>query len=96
MKNFLLALLATVLAGAIYATPAVKKSCFEVEGMTCAACPLTVKTAVKKLEGIQKVTASLEDRSAVVEFDSDKTTTDAIKNMIDSVGYKAKIMECKI
>jgi len=69
--------------------------CFEVQGMTCSTCPLTVKAAVKKLKGIAEVKASLQDKSTVVDFDSQKINAAEIKNAIDSVGYKAIPKECK-
>ena len=68
--------------------------CFEVQGMTCATCPLTVKAAVKKLKGIREVTASLQKNNAVVDFDSQKVNATEIKNAIDGVGYKAIPQVC--
>ncbi|MDZ4660128.1 MAG: cation transporter [Pseudomonadota bacterium] len=72
-----------------------EKACFEVQGMTCATCPITVRAAVKKLKGINDIKASLEEKNAVVEFDSQKTNTAQIKKAIDDVGYKAIPQECK-
>ena len=79
----------------IFSSAWAEKACFEVQGMTCATCPLTVKAAVKKLKGINEVTASLEEKNAVVDFDSQKINTIEIKKAIDSVGYKAIAQECK-
>jgi len=72
-----------------------QRACFAVDGMTCAACTVTLKAAVKKLDGIKKVTASVEDKTAVVIFDLSKTNSEAIKNKIDSTGYKATVKQCK-
>ncbi len=72
-----------------------EKACFEVQGMTCATCPLTVKAAVKKLKGIGEVNASLQEKNVVVDFNSQKVNATEIKNAIDSVGYKAIPQECK-
>ena len=69
--------------------------CFDVQGMTCGACSLTLKTAVKKLKGIQEVDASVEKNHALVRFDGNETNTTAIKNAIDNVGYRATPKECK-
>jgi len=69
----------------------VEKACFHVEGMTCAACSLTLKTSVQKLKGIESVEASVEERFAKVVYDPRLTTLDAIKSKIDSVGYKATV-----
>lgn len=84
-----------VLSGFGFLSPAwAEKVCFEVQGMTCATCPLTVKMAVKKLKGVVEVKASLQDKSAVVDFDSQKINAAEIKTAIDSVGYKAIPQEC--
>ncbi|MGE0525604.1 MAG: heavy-metal-associated domain-containing protein [Bdellovibrionales bacterium] len=71
------------------------KACFAVQGMTCATCSLTLKSAVKKLKGITNVDASLERKNATVEFDPEETSAAAIKKAIDDVGYKATVEDCK-
>ena len=76
----------------IYAS---EKACFEVKGMTCATCSLTLKTAVKKLKGIEEVKASVDKGEAAIVFDKKMTSSEQIKQTIDSVGYSAKEMQCK-
>lgn len=71
------------------------KACFEVQGMTCATCPLTVKTAIKKLKGINNVKTSLEEKNAIVDFDVQKINSSEIKKAIENSGYKAVPQECK-
>ncbi len=84
------------LACLMVAAPAwADQACFAVQGMTCTTCSLTVKTAVRKLKGINEVTASLEEKNAVVDFDSQKINTIEIKKAIDGVGYEAIPQECK-
>lgn len=72
----------------------IEKACFNVEGMTCAACSLTLKTAVMKIDGIISVSASPKDHKAVVEFHRDKTNAEAIQNQINNTGYQASVKEC--
>ena len=72
-----------------------EKACFDIQGMTCATCGITLKSAVKKLKGIAEVKASVEKKNAIVQYDKSLTNTDAIKKAIDDVGYKATIQECK-
>lgn len=62
--------------------------------MTCATCSISLKAAVKKLDGIANVEASYDKKNAVVSYDSSKTSAEAIGKKIDSVGYKAKKKEC--
>ena len=40
-----------------------------VPGMTCAACPITVKKAISKVEGVSKTDVNFDKREAVVTFD---------------------------
>ena len=77
-----------------YAGSGEKTACFHVEGMTCATCSLTLKAAVKKLDGISKVEASVENKNAIVDFDPKKTNANSIGKKIDSVGYKSTKREC--
>ncbi len=72
-----------------------EQACYEVQGMTCATCGITVKSAVKKIKGVQEVKASVEKKDAVVQFDSNQTNVDAIKKAINDIGYKATVQECK-
>jgi len=69
-------------------------ACFSVEGMTCAACTVTTKAAIKKLDGIESIDVSLDDKKAEVHFNDSKTNADEIRKKIDSVGYKATQLQC--
>ena len=48
---------------------ATKTVTLSVPGMTCAACPITVKKALSKVAGVEKAEVSFEKREAVVTFD---------------------------
>jgi copper chaperone CopZ len=63
--------------------------------MTCASCSVTLKAALKKLDGVQNVAVSVGDDSASVTFDPGKVTTKDIVAKIDNVGYKAELNQCK-
>lgn len=77
-----------------YADSGTKKACYKVEGMTCRTCSLTLKTAINKLDGIIKVDASVNENSAMVEYNPQKTTIEAIGKKIDSAGYRSQVTEC--
>jgi mercuric ion binding protein len=72
-----------------------ERACYEVQGMTCATCGITLRSAVRKVKGVQEVKASVEKKNAVVQFDSSQTSVNAIKKAIDDVGYTATTQECK-
>lgn len=58
-----------------------------VPGMTCAACPLTVKMALNKVEGVTKAEVSFEELAAVVTFDDTKTSIEALTRATANAGY---------
>ena len=60
----------------------------EVEGMTCAGCEAHVESEVNNLDGIISVKASYENANTIVEFDKTRTDLPAIREAIESTGYK--------
>ncbi|WP_298394143.1 mercury resistance system periplasmic binding protein MerP [uncultured Azonexus sp.] len=62
-----------------------------VPGMTCAACPFTVKKALTKVDGVQKVEVSYERLAAVVTFDDAKTTVQALTKATENAGYPSTV-----
>ena len=86
----LLALAATLSAPAWAATKTVTLS---VPGMTCEACPITVKKALSKVAGVQKAEVSFEKREAVVTFDDAKTNADALTKATENAGYPATVKQ---
>ena len=67
MKKLLSALaLAAVVAPVWAATQTVTLS---VPGMTCSACPFTVKAALNRVDGVSSVDVRYEERDATVTFE---------------------------
>lgn len=64
-----------------------------VPGMSCAACPITVKTALTKVAGVTKVEVSYEKKEAVVTFDDAKTSVAALTEATKNVGYPSTVKE---
>ena len=64
-----------------------------VPGMTCAACPITVKKALTKVDGVQKAEVSYEKREAVVTFDDAKTNADALTKATANAGYPSSVKQ---
>lgn len=58
-----------------------------IEGMMCAHCTGTVEKALKKMEGVQDVVVSLENKSADVTY-SKEISDDEFKNVIVDAGYE--------
>ncbi len=64
---------------------------FDITGMSCSACSAAVERNVKKLEGVNSVEVSLLTNSMTADFDSTKTTEQAIINAVVSAGYGASV-----
>lgn len=62
-----------------------------VAGMTCAACPITIKKALFKVAGVQKAEFSLGKREAIVTFDDTKTSASALAKATENAGYPAAV-----
>jgi mercuric ion binding protein len=83
--NFGVALVLLSLSGAALA--AAKNVTLSVPSMNCSACPLTVKTALQRVDGVQKVAVTYEPKEAVVTFDDAKTTIDKLREATANAGF---------
>lgn len=61
--------------------------------MSCPVCPITVKKALKKVSGVKKVTISLDDKQAVVEYDDTITTPAELSKATTNSGFPSTIAE---
>lgn len=64
-----LALAALAGAAVVPASAGTQTVTLSVPSMTCAACPITVKAALSKVDGVSKTNVKYEQREAVVTFD---------------------------
>ena len=62
-----------------------------VPGMTCAACPITVKKAISRVEGVSKAAVSFDKREAVVTFDDARTNAHALTKATANAGYPSAV-----
>ncbi len=83
-------LIATLIAPAWSATRTVTLS---VPGMNCPACPITVKKALVKVEGVAKVDVSLDKREAVVTFDDTKAAVGQLTRATTEAGFPSAAKE---
>jgi mercuric ion binding protein len=58
-----------------------------VPGMTCPACPITVKKALAQVDGVADVKVTYEPREAVVTFDDTRTSVDELAKATANAGY---------
>lgn len=85
----LILLAATVTAPAWAAT---KTATLSVPGMTCAACPITVKTALSRVTGVEGTRINLDKREAVVTYDDAKTNVAGLTKATTNAGYPSTLV----
>jgi len=64
-----------------------------VEGMTCVTCPLTVKFALKQIDGVTFADSDYETASAIVSFDPSRTNIKELTDATKNAGYPSKFKE---
>jgi mercuric ion binding protein len=66
---------------------------FAVENMTCATCPISVRKAMERVDGVKEVKVDFESNAATVTFDSSMATASDIGNASTDVGFPASVMD---
>ena len=88
MKSIFLAIvLGASLGAALPAMSADQTVSMNVEKMTCALCPLTVRKAMERVDGVQHVEVDYDTKTATVTFDDTKTTVAEVAKASTDVGY---------
>ncbi len=89
MKKLLAAFSLAAVVGPVLAAP--QKVTLSVPGMTCPACPITVKKALSKVEGVSQVDVTFEKREAVVTFDDAKADIQKLTKATEDAGYPSSV-----
>jgi len=84
-SRILLASLLAVLASPAFA--AQQTVTLAVPGMSCAACPITVKKALTRVDGVIRAEVDYDKRQAVVTFDDAKADTAKLTRATADAGY---------
>ena len=64
-----------------------------VPDMTCAACPITVGKSLRRVDGVVSAEVSLEELTAVVTYDPDRTGLAELIEATTNVGYPSTVIE---
>lgn len=64
-----------------------------VPGMTCSSCPITVKHALNKVEGVSGAQVSFATKQATVTFDDKLTDVEALTTATTNAGYPSELKE---
>lgn len=62
-----------------------------VPGMHCAVCPITVRNALAKVNGVSKISVSLDKHEAVVTFDDTKANVQQLTKATGDAGYPSSV-----
>lgn len=60
-----------------------------VDGLTCEGCAWQIRDTLEKVDGIRDVRTTVADKRVVVTYDSDRTSTTAVRQALDEVGYES-------
>ncbi|HMS83780.1 MAG TPA: mercury resistance system periplasmic binding protein MerP [Nitrospira sp.] len=89
--NKLITVIALSVALSAPAWAATKTVTLSVPGMTCASCPITLKKALNKVEGVENIEVNLEKKEALVTYDDAKTTVEALVEATTNAGYPSAV-----
>jgi mercuric ion binding protein len=73
------------------AADVIKTVTLEVQGMNCAACPITVKKALKNVPGVSDVKVNYKSGIAEVNYDPNKTSADELAKAVTTIGYPTTV-----
>jgi mercuric ion binding protein len=88
-KSFLLAAALVALSAPVLA--AQQTVTLGVPGMTCGACPITVKKALSRVPGVTRTEVDFDKKQAVVTFDDAKVKVDQLTRATTDAGYPSSI-----
>ena len=80
-------------AGVAQVLAAQKTATLAVAGMSCEACPITVKKALTKVNGVSRAVVDFDKRLVVVDFDDAKTSVQQLILATSQAGYPSTIRE---
>jgi periplasmic mercuric ion binding protein len=66
---------------------------FDVSGMTCSLCPITVRKALERVPGVLDAKADLATKSAQAKYDPDKVSPEALAKAVSDAGFPTKVKE---
>ena len=63
----------------------------DVQNMSCAMCPVTVKKALQKVPGVANAEVDFDHKTATVKFDPAKTSTASLAKATTDAGYPSTL-----
>jgi mercuric ion binding protein len=62
-----------------------------VEGMTCPVCPITVRTALERVPGVNNAEVDLDTQTATVVFDPGTANVEALTAATTNAGFPSSV-----
>lgn len=87
MRRLVIAL--AMMIGSTAAMAAETTVTLAIENMTCASCPITVRTALKGVPGVKDAKVDFAKKVAVVVFDDARTSVDKLAEASRNAGFPA-------
>ncbi|VVM06402.1 Mercuric transport protein periplasmic component [Methylacidimicrobium tartarophylax] len=94
-KKMLIAIASLAVVMISLAWASTQSTTMYIPGMSCGACPTTVRTALKRVPGVEKVAVDPAKKSVTVTYDDQKTNVDGLKRAAKNAGYPAADTEKK-
>ena len=92
MRTAVVTLLLSLFLGAsALAAQVTKTAVLDVPGMTCPLCPITVRKALERVPGVEKISVDYPARTVSVAYDAERTNVMALLKATADAGYPAKL-----
>ncbi len=89
MRHLVLSAQLTMPVAALSATPQVVT--LDVQNMSCATCPIVVKKSLERVAGVAAVKVDFDKKSAVVTYDPDKASPEALTRATQNAGFASTL-----
>ena len=91
MKNLIILSLLSVFSAMTWAD--LKSVTLAVPGMDCPVCPITVRKALEKVEGVHKVIVEYEAGTVIVDYDNARVAPPVLTQATRDAGFPSTISE---
>ncbi len=71
---------------------ATQRVTLSIPGMTCGACPITVRTALDRVPGVEHVAIAVAKKEVTVTYDNAKASPQALLRATRDAGYPARVV----
>ncbi len=85
--------LTSVIAISTPSWAAVQTVMLSVPTMDCPVCPITVKKALTRIDGVSKAEVNFDKKLATVTFDDDKASVQTLTEATKNAGYPSSVQK---